>query len=126
MLINIISNAVKYNSAAEPVIRVGSSIADGRYRIDIADNGPGIAPERRTRIFEKFVRGHQDGLEPTTGAGRGLGLGLNISRIIVGKMGGALDLVDGPLPGACFRLSFPLLPEVEVADAVTNDRTRSA
>ncbi|MBK6869429.1 MAG: sodium:solute symporter [Burkholderiales bacterium] len=111
VLINIISNAVKYNSAAEPVIRVGSSIADGRYRIDIADNGPGIAPERRARIFEKFVRGHQDGLEPPTGAGRGLGLGLNISRIIVGKMGGALDLVDGPLPGACFRLSFPLLPE---------------
>ena len=107
-------------------MRIEMTVSGSSVQLRFADNGPGIAPERRTRIFEKFVRGHQDGLEPTTGAGRGLGLGLNISRIIVGKMGGALDLVDGPLPGACFRLSFPLLAEVEVADAMTNDRTRSA
>jgi len=39
----------------------------------------------------------------------GLGLGLNSSRRIVSKMGGDLKLVDGPLPGACFRLTLPLM-----------------
>ncbi len=65
--------------------------------------------------FEKFVRGHHDPSSHTVDTGRGLGL--TISRAIVTRMGGTLDLVDGPLPGACFRLSFPLLPEAKELDA---------
>ncbi len=114
VLINIISNAIKYNDAVEPLIRVGASIVDGCYLIDIADNGPGVPPESRSRIFEKFVRGHHDASGQAANTGRGLGLA--ISRVIVGKMGGTLELVDGPLPGACFRLSFPLLPEGTESD----------
>ncbi|HRN76894.1 sensor histidine kinase [Ottowia sp.] len=115
VLINILSNAVKYNNAADPVIQVDSSIAGDRYRIEVADNGPGIPPEIRASLFHKFVRGRHDPSAPSISSGRGLGL--NISQTIVTKMGGELELVDGPLAGACFRLSFPLLTSQGSPDA---------
>ncbi len=115
VLINVIANAIKYNDAPEPLIQLRAAIDDGRYRIDVADNGPGVPPESRSRIFEKFVRGHHDPSSHTVDTGRGLGL--TISRAIVSRMGGTLELVDGPLPGACFQLSFPLLPEAKELDA---------
>ena len=103
-LINIISNATKYNTAPDPVIRIRSSVKDGMYVVEISDNGPGIATSIRENIFDKFARGSHDfATRP------GLGLGLNISRQIALRMGGWLELVDGELPGACFRLTVPLL-----------------
>lgn len=119
VLINIIANAIKYNNASEPLIQLSASVTDDRYLIDIADNGPGVPPESRDRIFEKFVRGQHDPSSHTVNTGRGLGLA--ISRTIVARMGGTLELVDGPLPGACFRLSFPLLPEEKERDPAPPD-----
>ncbi len=113
VLINIISNAIKYNGATEPVVRIRSFIQMQSYCIEIADNGPGIPPESRDNIFEKFVRGRHDTTSYTIDPG--LGLGLNISRRILLKMGGDLDLVDGDLAGACFRLTLPLLQEPQQA-----------
>jgi Na+/proline symporter/signal transduction histidine kinase len=106
VLINIISNATKYNDAADPLMRIRSFTRRGKYVLEISDNGSGIAPDARENIFEKFARGTH-----TTATGPGLGLGLNISRKIVARMGGSLELVDGELPGACFRLTLPLVRE---------------
>ena len=73
--------------------------------IEISDNGPGIPKAYRNNIFEKFVRAGNN--EWGTKSGSGLGLGLNISHKIVQKMGGKLELIDGKLSGACFRLTLP-------------------
>jgi signal transduction histidine kinase len=72
--------------------------------VDIADNGPGIGKAERKLIFEKFSRGQRGAIDQT-----GAGLGLAISRQIVKRMNGTLDLAQSPLPGACFRLKLPVI-----------------
>jgi Na+/proline symporter/nitrogen-specific signal transduction histidine kinase len=104
VFINLISNAVKYNDTATPLLRISSSVKAGSYVVDIADNGPGIAKRERKLIFEKFWRG-PGGVADQGGAG----LGLAISRQIIARMSGSLDLVQGPLPGACFRVRLAVL-----------------
>lgn len=104
VFINLISNAVKYNDSDQPVMRVTSSVKAGSFVVDIADNGPGIARGERKLIFEKFARGQRGAADQS-----GAGLGLAISRQIVTRMNGALDLVPGPLPGACFRVRLAVL-----------------
>lgn len=71
------------------------------YFLDVADDGPGIAPEILGRLFEPYTT--------SRGIGEGMGLGLAISRKILLDHGGDLDLVDGAGPGATFRLTFPAL-----------------
>src|SRR5690606_12653910 len=100
------SNAISYNDSAEPRVNISSRIADGMYVVEISDNGPGIPDQYRSSIFEKFIRA-----EPGSATGsRGLGLGLNISRSIVGKFDGSIELTRGVLPGACFRVALPIAP----------------
>jgi signal transduction histidine kinase len=68
----------------------------------LADEGPGVAPEIRERVFEPFV---------TLGKKRGTGLGLAVARRFVEDHGGRLELVIAESPsarGACFRLALPL------------------
>jgi signal transduction histidine kinase len=69
---------------------------DGQAEVIVADDGPGVAPENRDRIFLRFV---------TTRPG-GNGLGLSTSREIAQAHGGTLLLRDGP-PGATFVLTLP-------------------
>lgn len=104
VLINLISNAIKYNDAPEPTVEIASRVVGRRYTLDVTDNGPGIARSERTRIFEKFARGKRGA---DSGPG-GAGLGLAISRQIISKMGGELELVAGRSRGACFRVTLPL------------------
>ncbi len=108
VFINLISNAVKYNDADAPIVRVSSSVRSGFYMVEVADNGPGIRKSERKYIFEKFWRG-------VSGSGDqgGAGLGLAISRQIVARMNGSLELVQGPLPGACFRVRLPVAGRVQ-------------
>jgi two-component system NtrC family sensor kinase len=70
----------------------------------VADNGPGIPPELRTRIFEPFF---------TTKEGTGTGLGLWVSDTIVTKHGGSIDVVsqsEGPTHGTTFEITLPIEP----------------
>ncbi len=72
-----------------------------RPSISVRDTGPGVAPEERELIFERFKRGRDT-------AGRaGFGLGLAIGRELAQRMGGALVLEDRPGPGATFTLRLP-------------------
>lgn len=104
VLINLISNAIKYNDADRPVVEVRSAVTGKGYTIEIADNGPGIAKAERKLIFEKFARGAAG-----NSAQPGAGLGLAISRQIVKRMNGRLELVPGTGRGACFRITLPLV-----------------
>jgi signal transduction histidine kinase len=103
VFINLLINAIRYNDAPAPVLRVQSSILAGSYAVEIADNGPGVPTEERKLIFEKFSRGKRSPADT-----RGAGLGLAISRQLVERMNGTLELVEGPLCGACFRVQLPL------------------
>jgi len=104
VFINLISNAVKYNDSSAPVVRITSSIRGGDFVAEVADNGPGIAKSERKLIFEKFSRGKRGSVDQA-----GAGLGLAISRQIVTRMSGSLELAQSALPGACFRLRLPVV-----------------
>ncbi|WP_421997329.1 ATP-binding protein [Reyranella sp.] len=95
VFINLISNAIKYNSNATPVVTVSSTLRRNVYEARVVDNGPGIPDSERERIFVKFARG-------STPRQPGAGLGLAISRQIVERFPGSLSLVAGRSDGAEF------------------------
>jgi two-component system, OmpR family, phosphate regulon sensor histidine kinase PhoR len=100
VLVNLLDNALKYGGGAV-TIRVEN--ANGSVRVSVADSGPGIPAAERQRIFEKFYRGDPQ----QTHAPGGTGLGLYISRELVRRMNGRLDVSSGPGTGATFVLELP-------------------
>lgn len=104
VFINLVSNAIKYNTSADPWVRVSSRVRDGAYEVLVEDNGPGIQAAERERIFSKFMRGWT---HVETGQ-KGVGLGLAISWQIMQRLGGSLTLEQRGGPGACFRVALPL------------------
>jgi signal transduction histidine kinase len=111
VLINLISNAIKYNDAPEPLVEVRSRRSRRHYIVEVADNGPGIARHERTLVFEKFSRGATG-----TTAAPGAGLGLAISRQIITHMNGRLELLPTRGRGACFRITLPLSGSAALAE----------
>lgn len=102
--LNVITNAIKYNSSLHPHVTVRSCIERGQYHVFVEDNGPGIRPEDRERIFQKFSRGWRD----TNDARSGTGLGLAISWQIMQRMRGDLTLMpQEQRGGASFKISLP-------------------
>ena len=101
VLVNLLDNAVKYGGDGPVSIRVEP--ANGAVRILVADSGPGIPFGEQTRIFEKFYR---SGPELTRATG-GTGLGLYISRELVQRMGGRLEVRSQPGSGATFVVELP-------------------
>jgi two-component system phosphate regulon sensor histidine kinase PhoR len=101
VLVNLLDNAVKYGGEGPVSIRVEP--ANGVVRILVADAGPGIPFAEQQRIFEKFYR---SGPELTRAQG-GTGLGLYISRELVQRMGGRLDVRSAPGAGATFVVELP-------------------
>jgi signal transduction histidine kinase len=85
-------------------VLAGADGSSERLELLLADDGPGVAPEIRDRVFEPFV---------TLGKKRGTGLGLAVARRFVEDHGGSLELLPPPAPpahGASFRLALPLAP----------------
>jgi signal transduction histidine kinase len=85
VLENLLSNAAKYSPEGETV-RVSAQRRGRFIRVSVCDRGPGIAPELEDRLFDKFVQGMDRGARNTSGTG----LGLNISRAIVERLGGRI------------------------------------
>ena len=102
VLSNLISNAVKFTHAGEVVVRLAKS-ASG-VRIEVADTGIGIAPDRVARLFEKFVQADAS----ATRAYGGTGLGLAICHELCRAMGGAITVGSVPGAGSTFSLELPL------------------
>lgn len=102
ILLNLLDNACKY-AAAGGEVRIGLRSANGgRVLISIADRGPGVPPEHRERIFEKFHRVD----ETLTAEKPGAGLGLSIARQLARGLGGDLRYEPREGGGAVFRLSL--------------------
>jgi signal transduction histidine kinase len=107
-LANLVGNAVKYSADSEPV-DVVVAIEDGDVVVRVSDRGPGIPPESRERVFERFER-----LEDTA-TQTGTGLGLYITRQLVRAMGGTVT-VDSLLgAGSTFSIRLPQIAGVPVA-----------
>jgi Na+/proline symporter/signal transduction histidine kinase len=106
VLINLLGNAVKFCPAAGGRIDVRLAREGAALRVDVADNGIGIAFPEQASIFEKF---HQVG-DTLTGKPQGTGLGLPISRRIIEHFGGRLWVRSAPGEGATFSFTLPLQP----------------
>lgn len=114
VLLNLISNAIKYNRAEGSVrIWVETLTGDaGRLRIHVEDTGAGIPAERLAELFSPFNR---LGAEYT--AVEGTGIGLVITRRLCRMMGGDVDLRSTPGHGSDFWIELPLAPESPVTIA---------
>ncbi|MCJ7799106.1 MAG: HAMP domain-containing histidine kinase [Polaromonas sp.] len=100
-LANLLSNAIRY-SPLKGLIRLELSRLPGLARIDIHDQGRGVAPADRERVFEPFYRGER---QPTDGV-RGSGIGLSIVHEYIAAHGGRIVLLPDQ-PGAHFRIELP-------------------
>ena len=108
---NLLSNAIKF-SPAEGEVQVVVRRDEGRVRVEISDQGPGIPEEFRKRIFQKFSQADSS----DTRQKGGTGLGLNISRAIVESMDGKIGFTTESQSGTTF---FFDLPEWREAPPVT-------
>ncbi|EJL35191.1 sensor histidine kinase [Novosphingobium sp. AP12] len=88
MIGNLFDNAVRYNRP-EGMVTVRVLRREGVSRIEVEDDGPGIAPEDRERVFERFYRGRGESGPP------GSGLGLSIVRALAERMGARVKLAEG-------------------------------
>jgi len=97
---NLVDNARRH-ARSKVLVTVGR---DGDTAIlDVADDGPGVPPADRARVFERFVRLD----DARARADGGSGLGLAIVAEVVAAHGGTVDVTDGPLGGALFRVRLP-------------------
>ncbi|MBT3065985.1 sensor histidine kinase KdpD [Rhodoferax sp. U11-2br] len=101
VLANLLSNAIRY-SPLKGVIRLELSTLPRLVRIDIHDQGVGVAQADRERIFEPFYRGER---QPTDVV-RGSGIGLSIVYEYIAAHGGRIELLPAPV-GAHFRIELP-------------------
>ena len=104
VLNNLIDNAISFSPAGGLVeIRVDRRESD--VVIEVADSGPGVPPEARDAIFERFYSERTEGQD----YGQHSGLGLSIAKAIVDALDGRIEVVDRPdqAPGSLFRVTLP-------------------
>ena len=102
VLLNLLDNAVKYGTEGQViVIRVAS--VEGRARISVSDNGPGIDPAHRDRIWERFWRLPRD----RESAVAGTGIGLAIVKELTAMHGGTCWVEDAEGCGSRFVIELP-------------------
>lgn len=99
---NLLANALKYTPEHGDVL-VSAIVQPARLTLYFDDSGPGIPPDDRERIFEKFsqVRGSER---------RGAGLGLTFCRMVINAHSGHVEVNTSPLGGARFAVHLPLQP----------------
>lgn len=98
---NLLSNAIRFSPNGGH-IRLTVLATPGKACVDVSDEGPGVAPNDRERIFEPFYRGSNQPAD----AARGSGIGLSIVQEYVAAHGGRVVLLPDH-PGAHFRIEFP-------------------
>jgi signal transduction histidine kinase len=100
MIRNLVDNAVRH---ANSLIAIEVSSRNGTAKLSISDDGPGIAPAERTRVFERFVRLDSD----RSRSGGGAGLGLAIVAEVVAAHGGTVTIHDRPGGGTKMIVALP-------------------
>lgn len=115
---NLVANAIKFTSAAdvEPHIVIVAETLVGGWRLSVDDNGPGVAPEDRERVFDLMDRGSSDDVP-------GLGIGLSTCQRIVEAHGGSIGIGESALGGASV---WVVLPRPGIASRPTDAVTPEA
>ncbi|MCC6847143.1 MAG: hypothetical protein IT294_01485 [Deltaproteobacteria bacterium] len=102
-LVNLVLNAIQASPVGKTVwveTRATAEAAEGPYvEVVVRDEGPGVAPEMRERVFEPFVTTKENGT----------GLGLSVTRQIVADHGGTIAIESAPSGGAMFAVRMPLV-----------------
>jgi signal transduction histidine kinase len=105
ILETLLDNAHKYGGGT---VKLAAGLANGRWRLDISDQGRGFAPEMAEKLFDPHNRGSGDGMT------HGAGLGLAIARQLARRMGGDIAAHSaGPGQGAVFTVTLGLAPAVD-------------
>jgi signal transduction histidine kinase len=114
---NLVDNAARH---AESRVRVtvGNASGDGAVRLTVDDDGPGIPPGDRARVFERFTRLDDARARDAGGAG----LGLAVVRSIVGRHRGQVRIRNGPLGGAQLRVVLPAAGDASPAGTGSGGR----
>ncbi len=102
VLVNLLSNALKFTPAGGRICCKIERVANGRFLLSVQDNGPGVPPPMKEQIFDRFAQG-QAGL-----SGGGSGLGLNIVKEFVELHVGTVVVLDAPGGGAIFQVEMPM------------------
>ena len=117
VLINLLSNARKYSRKGSP-ITVTLQQSGYETMISVRDMGVGIPSEALPHIFEQFYR--VPGIEPQNGERAGTGLGLYISRKIVERHGGRIEVQSTPGSGSSFTVILPIYVDPQQEEAVSS------
>ena len=112
VLVNLVSNAVKYNHRDGSITISGQEENPGQASVMVSDTGPGISPENIERIFIPFER---LGAEQT--AVEGTGIGLPLARALTAAMGGQLTASSALGQGSAFTVSLPRAPDLVLVPA---------
>ena len=102
MLLNLISNAIKYNREQGQVVVACEARPDGCFRLNVRDTGSGLSPGEIDQLFVPFER-----LTQAYGAVEGTGLGLVVSRRVAEAMGGSVGLESEVGRGSTFWIELP-------------------
>ncbi len=117
VFLNLVLNAAQAFEHSDPqkqrIEVLTKTDSHGSTIVEVSDNGPGISPAVRARIFEPFFT-----TKETTG---GTGLGLFISQGIIDDMGGVLSLDSALGEGTTFRVSFPIVEELDIEGGVATE-----
>ncbi|HRE29671.1 MAG TPA: ATP-binding protein, partial [Anaerolineales bacterium] len=103
VVLNLLTNAVKYNREDGRLTLAATTVADGAYRISVTDTGRGIPPESLKNLFQKFYRVPES--ENVVG---GTGLGLSLARKIVELLGGEIVVESTYGVGSTFWFTLPV------------------
>lgn len=102
ILQNLLDNAEKYTREVEDrLIRVGLEPNGRGIDLKVSDNGPGVSPQLRRRLFRPYTRGDDED------APAGLGLGLVLVKLLTEAQGGEISYADAPAGGAVFTVTMP-------------------
>lgn len=110
VLMHLLHNAAKFTSSGQVLLNYTCLPDQQRLRFTVSDTGPGIPPEQRQVVFERFVK--------LDDFAQGTGLGLSVCRIITEKMGGTLRIDDSYAPGCSFIFEIPFNPAENKTTAV--------
>ena len=116
VLINLLSNAIKYNRPGGAVVVTCTEVADAHVRIGVKDTGEGLSPEQIAQLFQPFNRLGQE-----SRTDQGTGIGLVMTKRLVGLMGGTIHVESAVGSGSTFwiemRLTRAQTPSLVVASA---------
>lgn len=110
---NLLGNAIKYTDKGEVTVAV--AIGNGKMTISVADTGCGMTTEEQQRVFNAFTR------LPDAQGKEGVGLGLSITREIVQRLGGSINLVSRKGSGSKFTVIIP----VEIVENIEGENSAS-